>query len=72
MPKIKVSLSIGYPAATREDVIEIDDNDWNDCLNKDQREELMQECWNEWAWNYIDGGQEIITELNSETTNDED
>ena len=60
--KANVTLSIGYPGANRADVIDIDDEDWNACLNDDQREELLNELWNEWAWNYIDGGATIIEE----------
>ena len=60
--KAKVTLSIGYPTATREDVIEIDNDDWNACLNEDQREELLNELWTNWAWNYVDGGANLIEE----------
>jgi len=60
--KAKVTLSIGYPTATREDVIEIDNDDWNACLNKDQREELLNELWRTWALNYVDGGANLIEE----------
>ena len=60
--EVKVTLSIGYAGACHEDIIEIDDADYNACLNEDQRQELLNELWNEWAWNYIDGGATIIEE----------
>ena len=60
MPKIKVTLSIGYPAASREDVLEVDDDEWNDCETNEQREELMNQYWTTWSNDYIDGGSELI------------
>ena len=60
MPKIKVTLSIGYPGATHEDEFDIDDEDWEACETEEQKEELMWEYWKEWANNYIDGGPEVI------------
>ena len=58
--KLKVELSIGYPMATNEDVIDVDDDDYNACENDRQREELLEEYWKDWANNYIDGGYELI------------
>ena len=58
--KLKVELSIGYPMATHEDVIDVDDDDYNACENDRQREEFLEEYWKDWANNYIDGGYELI------------
>jgi hypothetical protein len=60
MPKLKVSLSIGYAGARRDDVIEIDDDDWNDCDTEEDREKLIDEYWTDWSQQYIDGGAEIV------------
>jgi hypothetical protein len=62
MPKLKVSLGIGYPTATREDVIEIDETEWSECETDDQREDLINDYWKDWSDNYIDGCAEIIEE----------
>jgi len=56
---VSVNLSIGYPTATREDIIEIDDTEYEECETDDEKENLIQEYWNEWAQNYIDGGWTI-------------
>jgi hypothetical protein len=60
MPDIKVTLSIGYPSATHEDVITIDDGDWDACETDKDREELMVEAWTEWSNGYIEGYYELI------------
>jgi hypothetical protein len=60
MPKMKVSLSIGYPGATREDVLEVDDTEWGECKTSQEQEELLESYWQEWSNNYIDGGFELI------------
>ena len=60
MPQIKVTLSIGYPTATHKDVIDIDDTEWEECETDEQREDLLDLYWKEWAWNYIDGTVELV------------
>ena len=60
MPKIKVSLSIGFVNCRHEEEIDIDDDEWNDCETDEQREELMDEYWKEWSANFIDGVCELI------------
>jgi hypothetical protein len=59
--ELAVTLSIGFPTAKHEDVLDVDDQDYADCETDRQREDLLQEYWQEWANNYIDGGYEIIT-----------
>lgn len=49
MRRIKVSLSIGYPTATRRDVLEVEDG---------ATDEEIQETAEEWANQYIDFGWE--------------
>lgn len=49
--KIKMTLGIGYPNANQEEIIEVAD---------DASEEEIEEIWQEWSNNYIDGGFEII------------
>jgi hypothetical protein len=56
MPKIKVTLSIGFPGANREDILEIPNEEWNDCEFDSEKEELIEE----WSGNYIDGGAELV------------
>jgi len=60
MPEIKVTLSIGFAGATHEDVIEIDDDEWNYCKTEKERNDLMYDYWKDWSGNYIDGGPELI------------
>jgi len=60
MAKYKVTLSIGFPSAAREDEIEVSDEELAGCLNADQKEELLNDYWQEWAWDRIDGRIELI------------
>lgn len=60
MPKIKVTLNIGYPTAIHEDIIEIDDEEWAGCATDKQRDALKDEYWQDWVNNYIGGGAELI------------
>lgn len=60
MANLKVTLSIGYPTAKHEDVIEVDDDELNECETEEDREKLIDQYWQEWAWNYIEGGAELI------------
>ena len=62
MPKMRVTLSIGFPTAKHEDVIDIDEHEWLDCECEESRDQLMQCYWQDWANNYIDGSTEIIGE----------
>lgn len=55
MMKIKVRLSIGYPTACQEDVLDIPDSDLEG-LNETERDDAIMECVQEWANNYIDYG----------------
>jgi hypothetical protein len=60
MPKMKVSLGIGYSNSNQEDIIEIDEDEWNECETDEDRADLMNDYWKNWADNFIDGGTEII------------
>ena len=62
MPQIKVSLSIGFAGAGHEDILDIDDVEWDTCETEEQRNDLLEEYWKEWAWDYIDSGWELIEE----------
>lgn len=59
MPELNVKLSIGFPTATHEDTIEIDDDEWNGCETDKERQALIDEYANEWAWNYIELSADI-------------
>ena len=50
---IKVNLSIGYLGAEREDVITIEDEAL-DGLTEKEKEEIINNEVEEWAWNYIE------------------
>ena len=58
--KAKVTLSIGFVGATYEDIIEIDDDEYNECETSEEKEELFDMYWREWAGNYIDGSIDIV------------
>lgn len=60
MPKLKVTLSIGISSCIQKDVLNIDQQEWDDCETDDQREELKEMYWKDWASNYINGHSEII------------
>ena len=54
--RYKVSLNIGFSGATQEEVIDIPDEELAECSTDEEREELEQGYYNDWANNYIDGG----------------
>lgn len=56
----KVTLSIGFATANREDEIEIDDDELAECENEEQKQELLDQYWTDWANNYIEGSINII------------
>jgi hypothetical protein len=60
MPMIKVTLSIGYPSATRRDEIEVDNDEYNDCETDEQRDNLLFEYWKEWSNDFIEGDWKVI------------
>lgn len=60
MFRMRVSLSIGYVGATHEDILDISDQEWNDCTSSQEREDLMLSYWKDWSNNYIDGGYSLI------------
>lgn len=61
MPRIKVKLSIGYPTAQHDDVLDIDDDEYNACATDDEKEALCDEYCQEWANNYIEYYYEVLT-----------
>ncbi len=60
MAMMKVELSIGYPTAKHVDVIEIDDDELAECESDEEREDLCQQYWQDWANNYIEGLHELV------------
>ena len=54
--KVKFTLGIGFAGATHEEKIEFE---FEDAANQDEIEKELEEAWQDWAWNYIDGGWEI-------------
>jgi hypothetical protein len=55
MPMFKVTLGIGFANARHEDVIEIPQEEL-DGKTEEERGKLMDEWWQDWANDYIDGG----------------
>jgi hypothetical protein len=62
MPKLKVTLGIGYAGVRHEDIIEIDENAWDACETEEEREEVIDQHVSDWVNNYIDIGARIIDE----------
>jgi hypothetical protein len=58
MPTIKLHLSIGYSNASREDTEEIDDDLW-ESLNEKQRNDLLEEIWQDWSSDFINGSAQV-------------
>ncbi len=59
MPTVKLSLSIGFANASRENEEVIDDELW-DSMDEKEREEYLDELATFWANNYIDIGVKIV------------
>jgi uncharacterized protein (DUF4213/DUF364 family) len=60
MPEVRMTLGIGFANACQEEIIDVDDQEWADCENDKQRDDLLDSYWKDWAWNYIDGGFEVL------------
>ena len=50
----KVTLSIGYPGADHQDILEVDDEDLSGCQTEESKADLIQQYAIEWANNYIE------------------
>lgn len=61
MAKLRVSLSIGFVGAKHEDVIDVDDEELEECSSEDERNELLNSYWQDWANNYIEGVCELVS-----------
>lgn len=57
--KIEVHLGIGYAGANHDDILEIDDSELEG-MDKEEIRNYLDECVNEWAWNYIDIGYRVV------------
>ena len=57
---VRFTLSIGYSNASHEEDVDIDDDDFLACETQEQKDRLLEEYWNDWSNNYIDGGFEVI------------
>ena len=62
MPKLRVTLGIGIANARQEDVLDIDEDEWAACETEAAREKLMNDYWDDWSSNLIDGGSELVNE----------
>ena len=54
--KVKMMLGIGYSNANQEEIIDVDDDDYNACETQEDKDNLLHEYWVDWSNNYIDGG----------------
>ena len=64
MTKYKLTLFIGIHNACQEDYITIEEmgfteQEWN-ALTDENKNEILQENWNDWSNNFIDGGWELV------------
>ena len=57
--RVKMQLSIGFPTAKHEDVIDVDDAELEG-LSEEQKENYLFEYANEWAQNYIELGVQVV------------
>ena len=62
MPKARMTLSIGYAGAVRNEVIDIDETEWEDCETEQERDDLLHSYWMDWSNNFIDGSSSVIVE----------
>ncbi|MEF2965056.1 hypothetical protein V3851_04365 [Paenibacillus sp. M1] len=60
MAKFKFTLGIGFVSG-HETTIEIPDEELEG-LSKEERDKVIEEYWNEWANDKIDGGWEEVEE----------
>ena len=56
MAMYEVSLRIGFVGAVHRAVIEVNDEELAACKTEEEKENLLQEYWQDWANSYIDGG----------------
>ena len=61
--KIRLTLSIGYANSKHEDIIDVPQDEWDDCETEEQRDELLSQYWQDWSNNFIDGGCEVVEEV---------
>ena len=66
MPKLRVTLETGFHQGNREDIIDIDPDEWAACITGHERQALINDYWQEWANNYINGVAEIIEDEEEE------
>ncbi len=57
--KVKMRLSIGLANAEQRDTVEFECDEIKG-KTPDEIEEFIHEAWKEWAWQYIDGGPEMV------------
>jgi hypothetical protein len=62
MPTLRVSLGIGLANASQKDEIEIDEDEWGECENDEEREKLINQYAQDWAWNYIEIDADLVKE----------
>lgn len=60
MALMKVELCIGYPTAKHSDVIDVDDEELEECLSDEEIQKVCYEYWKEWANNYIEADFKLI------------
>lgn len=59
MPKVKLTLSIGFHGGVRKGIVEIDDVLW-DSATEEEREKILDETARDWADSYIELNTEVV------------
>lgn len=60
MPKAKFSIGIGFANCRQEEIVDIDETEWEACETQDEKDTFLYQYWEEWSQNYIDCGFELI------------
>ena len=55
--RVKFTLSIGFIGADQEKVVDLPELDE---MDNDDKEAYLEEYWEDWAWEHIDGGFEVV------------
>jgi hypothetical protein len=60
MVQARLTLSIGFVGCRHDEVIDIPDEEYNECETEMDRQDLLDMYWKDWSSNYIDGVAEFI------------
>ena len=57
--KVKYRLSIGFPGAVKEQIVDFPDGELEE-ITESEKDELLNEDLLDWAWNYIEIDYEVV------------